>query len=137
MVLVKGYSYLLCIFGFVSLILFIVFCIPVTKLVIKGMKYDDDVNELHEEIDSLRNDFEAVSEVVKDSILELIKKRKKDSKKIKINEYITDILREDIDRLIDDINYKFGDFDEDDTECDEDDDSEDDDSEDDDSEVSE
>ena len=129
MVLVKGYSYLLCIFGFVSLILFIVFCIPVTKLVIKGMKYDDDVNELHEEIDSLRNDFEAVSEVVKDSILELIKKRKKDSKKIKINEYITDILREDIDRLIDDINYKFGDFDEDDTECDEDDDSEDDDSE--------
>ena len=129
MVLVKGYSYLLCIFGFVSLILFIVFCIPVTKLVIKGMKYDDDVNELHEEIDSLRNDFEAVSEVVKDSILELIKKRKKDSKKIKINEYITDILREDVDRLIDDINYKFGDFDEDDTECDEDDDSEDDDSE--------
>ena len=129
MVLVKGYSYLLCIFGFVSLILFIVFCIPVTKLVIKGMKYDDDVNELHEEIDSLRNDFDAVSEVVKDSILELIKKRKKDSKKIKINEYITDILREDIDRLIDDINYKFGDFDEDDTECDEDDDSEDDDSE--------
>ena len=137
MVLVKGYSYLLCIFGFVSLILFIVFCIPVTKLVIKGMKYDDDVNELHEEIDSLRNDFEAVSEVVKDSILELIKKRKKDSNKIKINEYITDILREDVDRLIDDINYKFGDFDEDDTECDEDDDSEDDDSEDDDSEVSE
>ena len=137
MVLVKGYSYLLCIFGFVSLILFIVFCIPVTKLVIKGMKYDDDVNELHEEIDSLRNDFEAVSEVVKDSILELIKKRKKDSNKIKINEYITDILREDVDRLIDHINYKFGDFDEDDTECDEDDDSEDDDSEDDDSEVSE
>ena len=129
MVLVKGYSYLLCIFGFVSLILFIVLFIPVTKLVIKGMKYDDDVNELHEEIDSLRNDFDAVSEAVKDSILELIKKRKKDSKKIKINEYITDILREDVDRLIDDINYKFGDFDEDDTECDEDDDSEDDDSE--------
>ena len=129
MVLVKGYSYLLCIFGFVSLILFIVFCIPVTKLVIKGMKYDDDVNELHEEIDSLRNDFDAVSEAVKDSILELIKKRKKDSKKIKINEYITDILREEVGRLSDDINYKFGDFDEDDTECDEDDDSEDDDSE--------
>ena len=137
MVLVKGYSYLLCIFGFVSLILFIVLFIPVTKLVIKGMKYDDDVNELHEEIDSLRNDFDAVSEAVKDSILELIKKRKKDSKKIKNNEYITDILLEDVERLIDDINYKFGDFDEDDTECDEDDDSEDDDSEDDDSEVNE
>ena len=129
MVLVKGYSYLLCIFGFVSLILFIVLFIPVTKLVIKGMKYDDDVNELHEEIDSLRNDFDAVSEAVKDSILELIKKRKKDSKKIKINEYITDILREEVGRLSDDINYKLGDFDEDDTECDEDDDSEDNDSE--------
>ena len=126
MVLVKEYSYLLCIFGFVSLILFIVLCIPVTKLVIKGMKYDDDVNELHEEIDSLRNDFDAVSEALKDTVLELIKKRKKDSKKIKINEYITDILREEVEKLSDDINYSFGNLDEDDAEYDEDDASEDD-----------
>ena len=82
MTLVKNYSYLLCVFGFVSLLAFIIFCIPVTKLIVKGMKYDNDVEELHEEIDSLRGEFNEVSEKMADKIVKLMKAHRKDSKNI-------------------------------------------------------
>jgi chromosome segregation ATPase len=46
--------------GYLSLILFVIFVIPVTKLVIKGIKYD----ELQDQIDTLNNSLENVVESV-------------------------------------------------------------------------
>lgn len=85
MTLVKNYSYLLCVFGFVSLLAFIIFCIPVTKLIVKGMKYDNDVEELHEEIDAIKDAFKDVNTEMADKILELTKTHRKDAKKIECN----------------------------------------------------
>lgn len=82
MTLVKNYSYLLCVFGFVSLLAFIIFCIPVTKLIVKGMKYDNDVEKLHEEIDAIKDAFKDVNTEMADKILKLMEAHRKDSKKM-------------------------------------------------------